>query len=90
MLLITEVAIRFDTEEDMDLFLKNCEKENITWLDGRYATEFNPYMECEEEICITIRVDMGGYIYLVYDSVDYYKAIGRKILNFEKIKGRII
>ncbi len=74
-----KIAIYFETRKEMKEFLKECDKENITWSDGVGASDFIPF-DAYDKICITF--DREG---LMYCSFIFYKDNGYKVINYKNL-----
>lgn len=76
------IAISFETEEEMKEFLKKCEKNNINW-NGKSATKFIPF-ETYKETALTY--NFGKCNHLEYSPTEFYKEKGWKVIQYKDFK----
>lgn len=76
------IAIQIETEEEMEEFLKECEKNNINW-NGEKATKFIPFGEYTE---IALTYNFGKRNHLEYSPTEFYKEKGWKVIQYKDFK----
>ena len=74
-----KIVIYFETKQEMEEFLKECDKENIKWLSSEKASDFVPF-ENYDRICINIE---NGK--LSFCEFDFYEKKGYEIVNYKHL-----
>ncbi|MBU6137322.1 hypothetical protein [Clostridium tertium] len=75
-----KIAVHCDTEEKANDFLKECNKQGITWTDGDKTTEINCWFWHEKN---TSYACSCGKSKLVFDFLEYHKDKGLEIIKWE-------
>ncbi|MCR3759195.1 hypothetical protein KYB31_09355 [Clostridium felsineum] len=78
-----KIAINCVTEDEANEFLKLCEKNNMNWLCGDYATAKNYWGNCKEMTCYVNKFakDIG----IQYSSKTFYGIEGYKIVTYTEL-----
>ncbi len=89
-----KIAIRFDSENEMIEFLKECDKKGLNWSSGSRPTIFVPTSECISFSKNTNGLCCGGEeTYLdTHSIIDYkdFKKENYNSTNFEEIKRIVV
>ena len=75
-----EIAVHCDTEEKANDFLKECNKQGITWTDGDKTTEINCWFWYEKDTSYACR---DGKSKLTFEFLKHYKDKGLEIIKWE-------
>ena len=75
-----KIAVHCDTEEKANDFLKECNKQGITWTDGDKTTEINCWFWYEKDTSYACR---DGKSKLKFEFLKHYKDKGLEIIKWE-------
>lgn len=75
-----KIAVHCDTEEKANDFLKECNKQGITWTDGDKTTEINCWFWYEKDTSYACR---DGKSKLTFEFLKHYKGKGLEIIKWE-------
>lgn len=75
-----EIAVHCDTEEKANDFLKECNKQGITWTDGDKTTEINCWFWYEKDTSYACR---DGKSKLTFEFLKHYKDKGLETIKWE-------
>lgn len=75
-----KIAVHCDTEEKANDFLKECNKQGITWTDGDKTTEINCWFWYEKDTSYACR---DGKSKLTFEFLKHYKDKGLEIIKWE-------
>lgn len=75
-----KIAVHCDTEEKANDFLKECNKQGITWTDGDKTTKMNCWIWYEKD---TSYACSDGKSKLTFEFLEHYKDKGLEIIKWE-------
>lgn len=75
-----KIAIRFANKDEMIEFLKECDKNGLTWKNGMKAISYIPFDWYKNDTCIRYSNN------LLYGDFDYYTGINYKIIDYKDFK----